>query len=198
MCYAVIANQTACKQHHPPATEPMANQNQNRPQRMLSDELEKSASDLLKGLKDELAELEDERHQLSRKINEHRRIIGALESSLGLNDVPPTEAQYHHAPAEPPTTQLDERTEAILNIAEIILEENSPSDMHYRELADEVRSRGGELPSNDKSRYDTFIRMMNQDPRQRFIRPHKRGHYALAKDHPNTESVGKRRFNRNT
>lgn len=159
---------------------------------MLDPEFEESARTELANLEAQLGHKEAERQDISRQIHELRRTINGLRAALGQDDLPPAEAEPLHATAASQSPQPDERTETILHIAQVVLEEESPKDVHYTAIVDEVRKRGGNLPSNQKSAYDTLIRMMNQDAMGRFKRPKRRGYYALAADHPGAGNVGSR------
>ena len=72
-----------------------------------------------------------------------------------------------------------------------ILREAGGKDMHYVELAKQVKARGGNLPEHLRSSTATLNRILNSDPR--FIRPFRRGYYALKEHFPNVNrSIGKR------
>lgn len=156
-------------------------------------------------LRDELAsaqakrlDLEAKRDAMNADLTSLRAHIRKLQDLLGEDQLEtedyerqfeqPTERDQAHAP-----THLDERTERILNLAESVLKQRRPRDMHYSDIADAVSAKGGNLPQHTKSRHDTLIRMMNEDPKARFIRPHRRGFYALSEDYPDSENVGTRR-----
>ena len=61
--------------------------------------------------------------------------------------------------------------------------------MHYRELAKEIQARGGNIPGVDKD-HTLIARLVKDD---RFVRPTRRGFYALQRDYPNAKSVGARK-----
>lgn len=159
---------------------------------MLDPEFEESARTQLEILEAQLGHKETERQEISRQIHELRRTINGLRAALGEDDMPPAEFDSDYFPPESRSTHPDERTETILHHAQEVLEEASPKDVHYTTIVDKVRKRGGNLPSNQKSAYDTLIRMMNQDAMGRFKRPKRRGYYALAADHPGAGNVGSR------
>lgn len=142
--------------------------------------------------------MEAERDELNSKLISLRTHIRKIQGLLGDDPLETEEFEREHVDPlvnRQGTSQVqpDQRTERILNIAEDILKQRGGADMHYSELADAVRKQGGNLPQHAKSRHDTLIRMMNEDPQQRFIRPKRRGFYALTADHPGTQSVGSRR-----
>ena len=77
------------------------------------------------------------------------------------------------------------------DVAVEILREAGGKDMHYVELAKNVKARGGNLPEHPRSSTATLNRILNSDPR--FIRPFRRGYYALKEHFPNVNrSIGKR------
>ena len=77
------------------------------------------------------------------------------------------------------------------DVAVEILREAGGKDMHYVELAKQVKARGGNLPEHQRSSTATLNRILNSDPR--FIRPFRRGYYALKEHFPNVNrSIGKR------
>lgn len=160
---------------------------------MLDPEFEESARSQLENLEGQLVKKEAARQQMSREIHELRRTINGLRTALGQDDLPPEEFDPEYLASDTQTQQPDERTETILYLAQVVLEEASPKDVHYTTIVDEIRKRGGNLPTNQKSAYDTLIRMMNEDTMGRFKRPKRRGYYALAVDHPNAGNVGTRR-----
>ena len=176
----------------------MANGEEQATQRMLNAEFEADAQTRLDALLDEYAGVERERDALNSRLNRLRIRIKGLTEFLSGEEVPlenpllpgPSDAGSQ---ATAPSTQTDARTTNILAIAERILAQQSPKHMHYTHLADAVSEQGGNLPQHAKSRHDTLIRMMNEDPQKRFVRPERRGYYALTKDHPDVASVGSRR-----
>lgn len=90
-------------------------------------------------------------------------------------------------------TEPSDRTRAVTDMAEQILADESPREIYFKDLANEIRMRNSDLlPALDKSAFDTLNRILNEDPEQRFKRPTRRGHYALARDYPEHENVGAR------
>ena len=77
----------------------------------------------------------------------------------------------------------------IADIAVDILSERNKEPVHYRELAKEVQARGGNIPGIDKDH--TLIARLVKDAR--FVRPTRRGFYALQRDYPDAKSVGARK-----
>jgi len=76
-----------------------------------------------------------------------------------------------------------------LEIAYAILEERGAEPMYYRELAELVRQKGGDLEGSDPA-MTLVSRLVTDD---RFIRPFRRGWYALRAHYPKTRSVGRRK-----
>ena len=77
----------------------------------------------------------------------------------------------------------------IADLAEQVLSEKSPREIHYKTLAREVRLRGGLLKG--KRPEAALIARLVSD--LRFVRPSKKGYYALRKDYPAAKNVGSRR-----
>ena len=167
-------------------------------QQWLDPNIEDQLRDQLASLQGQRVGMEAERDKLNSDLTSLRASIRKIQELLGED---PLETEEFEQQPDAPLVrrqsatpeQPDQRAERILNIAEDILRQRSGMDMHYSELADAVSERGGNLPQHAKSRHDTLIRMMNEDPQRRFIRPHRRGFYALTEDHPGTQSVGSRR-----
>jgi hypothetical protein len=76
-----------------------------------------------------------------------------------------------------------------LEIAYSILEERGAEPIYYRELAELVRQKGGELEGADPA-MTLVSRLVTDD---RFIRPFRRGWYALRAHYPKGRSVGRRK-----
>jgi len=76
-----------------------------------------------------------------------------------------------------------------LEIAYRILDEKGQDPVHYKELADLVKGRGGTLEGSDPA-LTLVSRLVTDD---RFVRPFRRGYYALRKYYPKSKNVGRRR-----
>lgn len=86
---------------------------------------------------------------------------------------------------------IPNRNKNAADVAVEILREAGGRDMHYVELAKQIKARGGKLPELQRSSTATLNRILNSDPR--FIRPFRRGYYALKEHFPNVNrSIGKR------
>ena len=141
----------------------------------------------LNEISDEIAELEQEQRTLESHTNALQRLLGSARSGVDRKmDVSMGIAANTNVTL---THTRRTRQRPPMDIAEEILSERNGEHMHYRELTEEVMSRGGELPEGSP---DVALNvMMNRD--SRFIRPFRRGYYALRKDHPNVRhSVGSR------
>ena len=93
-------------------------------------------------------------------------------------------------------TVLSEATNSagrnLTDIAEEILGEREREPMHYKELAREVESRGGDL-SGENAANILVARLVSDD---RFVRPLRKGFYARRRDYPNAKNVGARKRHR--
>ena len=83
---------------------------------------------------------------------------------------------------------IDNTSATICDIAAKILGERNAEPMYYKELAQEVVSRGGIL--NGVTPWATLTARMVQD--ERFVRPTAKGFYALRRDYPAARNVGAR------
>ena len=81
------------------------------------------------------------------------------------------------------------RDRDICDIAVGILEEKAGEPAHYKVLATEVKARGGKISSANPASV-LLTRLVRDD---RFVRPERRGFYALKKDHPDAANVGARK-----
>ena len=88
---------------------------------------------------------------------------------------------------------LSSRNRDIRDIAADILGEREGAPLHYKNLAKEVQKRGGKLTGPNAPNI-LVARLVSDD---RFVRPTRRGFYALRRDYPDVKSVGirKRRGN---
>ena len=80
----------------------------------------------------------------------------------------------------------------VCDIAETILGGRNGEPMYYKDLAQEVIKRGGEL--HGATPWANLTARMVQDPR--FVRPTAKGFYALRSDYPHARNVGARRPSR--
>lgn len=132
----------------------------------------------LEALSDEIRRLGSERESLSNRLS---HIHGLLGDEEGLEDGGKGDA------ASP--TKFRTHDEDPVEIAYAVLGEAEGKTLHYRNLAALVRERGGELPGTDPA--STLVSRLVRDGR--FVRPHRRGWYALHANYPNAKSVGERK-----
>ena len=76
-----------------------------------------------------------------------------------------------------------------VDVAFQVLTESSPEPMYYKDLAQEVKGRGGDL-SGENTAQILVARLVNDE---RFVRPIRKGFYALRKDYPRAQNVGQRK-----
>lgn len=76
-----------------------------------------------------------------------------------------------------------------VEVAYAVLEERPGEPVYYRDLAAFVVERGGELPGADPAQ--TLVSRLVRD--KRFIRPFRRGYYALRIHYPRAKNVGARK-----
>jgi hypothetical protein len=77
----------------------------------------------------------------------------------------------------------------VADMAHDILRERGREPMHYRELGELVRARGGDLTGPNPAQ--TLVARLAKDAR--FVRPQKRGYYSLREFYPRSRSVGSRK-----
>ncbi len=130
-------------------------------------------------LEQEIARLESEKEGVSFKLG---HVIALLKGT----EVEGVEADRHiSAQVIKETGELTDPTE----IARLILEEHGTDPIYYRKLADLVKERGGGLEGADPAM--TLVSRLVAD--DRFVRPFRRGWYALRVHYPKVKSVGQRK-----
>ena len=80
----------------------------------------------------------------------------------------------------------------VADIAYEILSERNGETMYYKDLAAEVKHRGGELP--DANAAQNLVARLVSD--ERFVRPVRKGFYGLRQDYPKAQNVGERKKSR--
>lgn len=80
----------------------------------------------------------------------------------------------------------------ILDKAVLILRERNGDHMSFRALFQELKRQGVEI--NVKNPDMRLTKALTYD--DRFVRPLRKGHYALREDHPNARNVGERKSRR--
>ena len=137
------------------------------------------AEDQLAKLEAALREAEESIRHLDAERAQINAEVLALRSLLAIDDGEPLQDRVRSHPY----------AVGAKDVAIEILRESDGREMHYRLLADEVVQRGGNLPA--KSPAAALNAIMNRD--ERFVRPSKRGFYALREHHPSIrENVGTR------
>lgn len=141
--------------------------------------------------------LEDEKSRLTaQKLKLQKRI---KEAEFQLREV---QVRLHHVEgllgtSESNGMEAGEKAKnstvpSLTDIAEEVLTERDREPMHYKDLAREVQSRGGNL-SDENGANILVARLVNDD---RFVRPMRKGYYALRRDYPNARNVGARKSRR--
>ena len=138
-------------------------------------------------------ELEDVRGSIAEAEQRLAAIIKRLRHVDGLLEDESTSPELQSSPAPAIVFRVHEARRlggSVTDIAEAILAERQGEPMNYRELAEEVDRRGGDLGDHTGAATRLVARMVRD---QRFVRPTSKGFYALRSDHPNVRSVGARR-----
>ena len=123
-------------------------------------------------LREQLLEAENRLHQIDQRLV---LVHGLL--NLDNNEAPSANANG----SWPKATSAD--------IAFVVLAERDGETMYYKELAAEVAKRGGDI-SGENAAQILVARLVKDD---RFVRPVRKGFYALRKDYPNARNVGERK-----
>ncbi len=140
-------------------------------------------------LREEKEALESEHRDLKEQITAAEGRIRVIEERIALVDglmAHPVSSAVHK------TTTGIQTPKPAADIAFQILGERDGATMHYKELANEVISRGGDIPSENSAQI-LVARLVKDD---RFVRPAKRGFYGLRKDYPTAKNVGARKARR--
>jgi hypothetical protein len=148
---------------------------------------------LKSALEHERRALEAKRHELEHEISQLNSEIEAVSFRLGhvtalLRGPEIKEVGQESKPGSEETEATDESTDPV-EIAYRYLEEHGAEPVYYRELADVVKERGGELEGADPA--ITLVSRLVAD--NRFVRPFRRGWYALRVHYPKVKSVGARK-----
>ena len=144
---------------------------------------------LEKLLHEEKIRLEQEAHDTRERISvDEVRLRHIDESLLHINALI---GQDGSTPAEPRALKAaSERS--VLDLAAEILAEREREPMYYKDLAKEVQGRGGALGGTTPAQ--TLVARLVNDPR--FVRPTRKGFYALRVDYPNARNIGARKNRR--
>ena len=140
--------------------------------------------------------LQFEKEQLER---EHEQLVRDISDAKARNRVISDRLLHIHALLD----QSDSRValggsadttvhKDVTDIAAEILAERGREPLHYRALADEVKTRGGEISGSDPAA--ALVARLVRD--ERFVRPVSKGFYALRQDYPTAPNVGSRKKRR--
>ena len=136
-------------------------------------------------LQNEKRRLDDEKQDLvgqiataKKRLTEVQLRLRHVEGLLGMSE------ESDRVPRV--TTKSDGLS--LLDIAEEVLTERGGEPMYYKDLAQEVQTRGGEL-SGENAANILVARLVSDN---RFVRPVKKGYYALRRDYPDAKNVGAR------
>jgi hypothetical protein len=137
--------------------------------------------------------LEAKRIELEREITRLKTEMEAISFRLGHitallrgSEAELVEKEKIHTVQEQETSN---KLEDPVEIAYQILEEHGTEPVHYRDLLDMVKERGGKIEGSDPAM--TLISRLVAD--ERFVRPFRRGWYALRVHYPKAKSVGARK-----
>ena len=144
---------------------------------------------LEQALQAERESLEEERGRLKEQVAKGEERLREIDLRLthvyGLMSL-----NNGHAPV---SVQVKTPTKTpVADIAFEILSERNGETMYYKDLAAEVKTRGGELP-NENAAQNLVARLVNDD---RFVRPVRKGFYGLRQDYPKAQNVGERKKTR--
>jgi len=160
-----------------------------------------SATDFNRAAINQLKALTTHRKNVDEQINELiRRREGLARQEMALKRFLVTAGALPDEDVKDASDNVSDETEGTRNRsdAEIanqiydILDELNGEEMHYRQIPEKLVANRWRFPTNNKASRDVWVnRVLNEDPR--FVRPSRRGYYALKKHHPNvTRSVGER------
>ncbi len=146
---------------------------------LLDESFRERAEEQLSALESQLDVAEENVKELGEKRARIKAEVMALRQLLAIDD-----GQAIDSGGNSPRYTVDPRDVAIT-----ILREKEGDEMHYKMLAEEVVQRGGHLP--EKAPEAALNAIMNRD--ERFVRPHRRGFYALREHYPRLkENAGRR------
>lgn len=138
---------------------------------------------LLQAEKDRLDKERQERQECMARdeqlLQELQDRLRNVEGLLGTNEAA--------GMASPEATNTVGRS--LTDITEEILSERNGEPMYYKDLAREVQRRGGNLTGQNAANI-LVARLVNDE---RFVRPKRKGHYALRSEHPGAKNVGARK-----
>ena len=142
---------------------------------------------LEQALLEERETLEEEQLLLRTQASEIEARLREIEHRLdlvnSLMQVPGNSTTPH-----PGTNGTSPKPRAV-DVAFEVLSERGTEPIYYKDLAQEVRARGGDL-SGENAAQILVARLVNDE---RFVRPIRKGFYALRKDYPKAQNVGQRK-----
>ena len=130
--------------------------------------------------------LEEEKRVLRNQISEAENRIHQIDQRLVLVHGLLNPDNYVATSAKVNGTQP---MASCVDIALEILSERDGETMYYKELAAEVARRGGDI-SGENAAQILVARLVKDE---RFVRPVRKGFYALRIDYPNARNVGERK-----
>ena len=138
--------------------------------------------------------LQAERSRLEQKVSEERERISAanrrvLQIEDRLRHINALLGEDATTPRKNPSTLAAPPVQRVTDLAAEILAERDTKPMYYKDLAHEVRARGGTLRGANPAQ--ALVARLVKD--SRFVRPVRKGFYALKKDYPNARNIGARR-----
>ena len=142
--------------------------------------------DLDDRLREEKTRLEDEQRKLTKQIAKAQGRSSEITDRLfHINGLLGLSHEVEAVVTEESLTSVGN----VADIAEEILAERGGEHMYYKELASAVQARGGKLPSENGA--GILVARIVSDGR--FVRPYRKGYYALRKDYPDAKNVGARK-----
>lgn len=132
-------------------------------------------------LQGQLKETQERLSVVQRRLEHVRALLEETDSTGAPDAMSQTQHNYNSS-----------NRSHVCDIAETVLSERGGEPMYYKELAQEVIRRGGDLYG--ATPWANLTARMVQDPR--FVRPTAKGFYALRRDYPNARNVGARRQRR--
>ena len=144
------------------------------------------------------ASLEEQRQQLEEEIVRLRTSIAQQQAQLtdaeirlnGLNSFLGVSRQTPEAAVE----ESGGNNRSICDLAAQILAGRNGEPMYYKDLAAAVQQRGGNLRGIRPEA--NLVAKLTSDSLKRFVRPTRKGYYALKSDYPAAFSVGSRKNQR--
>ena len=138
----------------------------------------------------EKAALEADRSLIRQDMSDKEARLREIERRLAhvnglLEDEPEAVA------LEQPPDRTSPRSNAV-EIAYTVLSERNRQPMYYKDLAKEVASQGGDISGSNAAQI--LVARLVRD--ERFVRPVRKGFYALRDDYPNAPNVGARKRRR--